>query len=254
MARLPSPGQLSRSIRNRIKPQVTEYEGHLLPPPHMRYCGPDFRDDAVFLGSARAEARRLVEDFQITDATHVLEIGCGPGRLPIGLVAESVPVGGYDGVDIDRAAIAWCRRYLTRRHPSFRFHHIDARNERYNPDGREMDDSFRLPLTDGTYDLIYLHSVFTNMPETDVEVYCREFRRLIRPGGTVFLTGFIEEGVPPVTVNPEDYHIRSTGPMNVVRYEREFFLSLLCKPGFEVADFSYGTELGGQSAVRLRPC
>ena len=252
MVQLPSPGRLYRGLRRRLQPQFTRFEGQVLPAPHMRYCGPDFHDDAVFLGSAREEARRLVRDFQVGDQTRLLEIGCGPGRLPIGLIAEAVPVARYDGVDVDAAAIRWCQRHLAPDRPGLHFHHITARNERYNPDGQAMDDSFALPLEAGSYDLVYLHSIFTNMLESDVAVYCREFHRLLRPGGVVFLTAFVEEGVPPVTVNPEDYHIRPTGPFNVIRYEKEHFLNLLCKPGFEVAHFSYGTELGRQSAVHLR--
>lgn len=252
MVRIPSPSRISRGIRRRLRPQTTTFEGQTLPAPHMRYCGPDFHDDAVFLGSARDEARRLVADFGLNEQTRLLEIGCGPGRLPIGLVAESLRVARYDGVDVDAAAIRWCERHLARAHPEFHFHHIDARNERYNPDGREMDDSFQLPLEAGGYDLVYLHSIFTNMLERDIEVYCREFHRLLRPGGAVFLTGFVEEDVPAVTVNPEDYHIKATGPFNVIRYEKEYFLSLLRKPGFEVERFSHGTELGRQSAVHLR--
>lgn len=37
--------------------------------------------------------------------TRVLEIGCGPGRLPLGILAEQGTIGSYDGVDIDVASI-----------------------------------------------------------------------------------------------------------------------------------------------------
>ena len=217
----------------------------------MRYCGAAFRNDDVFLASARAEAERLVRDFGVSPQTAILEIGCGPGRLPIGLLAAEVSIGSYDGVDIDKAAIDWCRRYLTRRHPNFRFHVVNARHERYNPDGRPMEEGFRLEANDETYDLVYLHSVFANMVPNDVAVYCSEFARVLKPGGKVFLTAFIEEAVPNVTFNPTDYIIESSGKLNVARYEKEYFFDIVRAAGLEVVLFDHRGDLGGQSVVHL---
>ena len=127
-----------------LKPARTLH-GHVLPPLEIRYCGSEFKSDEVFLESGesgRDEARRLRDDFDVADATRLLEIGAGPGRLSIGLIAESVPIGNYAGVDIDDGAMRWCRRNISRRHPSFRFVTIDADNERYNPDGTTMGERF----------------------------------------------------------------------------------------------------------------
>ena len=101
-------------------------------------------------------------------------------------------------------------------------------------------------------DLAYLHSVFANMLADDIRIYCREFSRLLRPGGHVFATAFVEEDVPPATVNPTDYHLPSSGRLNLVRYERQHLLDLVRQPGLEVEELSHGTELGGQSRVVLR--
>ena len=67
----------------------------------MRYCGLDFANDAYFVQSALEEAKRLKEGL----ASRLLDIGCGPGRTAIGLLYASYPVGGYDGIDVDRRAI-----------------------------------------------------------------------------------------------------------------------------------------------------
>ena len=238
-------------LRRALSIDYVAHDGQRLPPNHMRYCGSDFRDDAVFLGSGRAEARRLAAEFGMGPQTRVLEIGCGPGRLPLGILAEQGTIGSYDGVDIDAASIDWCRRHVTRRHPAFRFHHVEARHERYNPDGRPMREGFRLEFEDDRFDLVYLHSVFANMNPDDVSVYCAEFARVLAPEGRVFLTAFIEEGVPDFTVNPEDYLIESKGPMNVVRYDRDFFFGLVRRAGLEVARYDHGADLGGQSLVHL---
>lgn len=59
---------------------------------------------------------------------------------------------------------------------------MEARNERYNPDGRPMQEGFRLDFEDDRFDLVYLHSVFSNMNPDDVSVYCAEFARVLAPG------------------------------------------------------------------------
>jgi hypothetical protein len=94
--------------------------------------------------------------------------------------------------------------------------------------------------------------VFTNMEPGDIAIYAREFRRLLKPGGQVFLTAFVEEDVPPVTINPTDYLIEIAGPLHVARYEKGYLLGLLTAAGLEVKHFVQGVELGGQSAVHLR--
>ncbi|HYJ78008.1 MAG TPA: hypothetical protein VEW03_00200, partial [Longimicrobiaceae bacterium] len=82
-------GTLRRVLRaaGRLVPRADhrELDGSILPPPERRWCGPEFRDDAFFLRSAEAEARRLVERLGCGPRTRLLEVGCGYGRLPIGL-------------------------------------------------------------------------------------------------------------------------------------------------------------------------
>jgi SAM-dependent methyltransferase len=244
--------KVERKVRRLVSADYVEFRGAALPPAHMRYCGTDFQDDHTFLASGVDEARRLRSEFALDRDTRVLEIGCGPGRLPIGILAEAVDVARYDGVDIDQRAIRWCQTHITKKQRRFAFHHVDARNARYNPGGQVMDDTFRLPFPDQAYDLVYLHSVFSNMEPDDVRVYAKEFRRLLNPAGMVFLTAFVEEGVPPVTLNPQDYVVQPTGPLHVARYEKCFFLGLLIEAGLDVVHFGHGTDLGGQSVVHLR--
>jgi SAM-dependent methyltransferase len=217
----------------------------------MRYCGAEFRDDAFFLRSAEEEADRIQKDLGLTGTSHVLEIGCGPGRTPIGLLARSYPLASFHGVDIDQKAVRWCERFISSRDARFRFHTLDAKHERYNPDGKPMTREFALPFQSGSFDIIYLHSVFAAMAEEDVRIFSREFRRLLRPDGRVFLTAFVEENVPPVTINPENYVMPCNGPLHISRYERGYLFSIFADAGLEVTRFGYGKELGGQSGVHL---
>ena len=66
------------------------------------------------------------------------------------------------------------------------------------------------------------------MLQDDVSFYLDEFYRVLKPGGHVYLTGFIEIDVPPVEENPRGYMGMSgnEGPLLRVRYDRNYFMSL----------------------------
>ncbi len=246
----------ARRLARRLRPPHTRcvrFAGEVLPPRGLRYCGPAFRDDAHFLASADAEADRLRRVLDLEGESRLLEVGCGPGRTAIGLLHRRYPIAAYEGVDVDRVSIAWCERFISGRDARFRFRAVDARNERYNPGGRDMREGFSLPYDDGAFDIIYLHSVLSNLVQSDVAVYAREFRRLLRRTGRVFVTAFVEQGVAPVTVNPPDYVMPCEGPLHVVRYERAHLFSIFASAGLEVERFEHRAESGGQSGLYLRP-
>ncbi|HEV7589553.1 MAG TPA: class I SAM-dependent methyltransferase [Longimicrobium sp.] len=226
------------------------HQGSVLPPPEKRWCGPEFKDDAFFLHSAEAEAERLRE-MGCGLGSRVLDVGCGYGRLPIGLLRVVGDVD-YLGLDVHRGSIDWCRRHLERAHPSFRFAWMDRENERYNPGGGAIGEEFRLPVETGTIDVAYLYSVASHLPEAHLRIYLAELGRVLAPGGRIFLTAFVEEDVPPVAVNPPGYAFaRCSGPLHVVRYERGHLASLLAAAGFRVDRFDPGAETDGQSGLYL---
>jgi SAM-dependent methyltransferase len=244
-----------RWIRHLGRPPETRYvrfQGHALPPPALRYCGVDFANDAYFVQSAVGEAKRLRDVLGLGPASRLLEVGCGPGRIAIGLLHASIPIGRYDGIDVDRRAIKWCKKFISRSHPEYHFWTVDVKNERYNPHGREMTTAFSLPFDSGVFDIIYLYGLFAHLIEKEVRIYTREFRRLLSPDGTVFLNASVEEGVPPVTVNPENYVVECQGPLHIVRYEKGHLFSIFESCGFAVERFDHGAELVRQSGIYLR--
>jgi ubiquinone/menaquinone biosynthesis C-methylase UbiE len=129
---------------------------------------------------------------------------------------------------------------------------MDVRNARYNPEGLVDATHVRLPVADASIDVVYLYSVFSHMGVPDVRAYLREFRRIIKPGGGLFLTAFLERDVPDATVNPPDYRAAWHGALHCVRFERGFFERLLQEHGFSVSGVTYATETDGQSAVTAR--
>ncbi|HEX8276672.1 MAG TPA: methyltransferase domain-containing protein [Longimicrobiaceae bacterium] len=241
-----------RRARLWLAPEYVTRDGVRLPPPHLRFCGPEFKDDGYFLASARGEAARLVGECGLTPASRVLDVGCGPGRLAIGILDRVGRVAEYRGIDVHRPSIEWCDRHLGRSDPPFRFQLVDVRNARYNPEGADLASTIRLPVADGRFDIAYLYSVFSHMLPPDVRGYLREIHRLLAPGGILFFTAFVEEGVPDVSENPDGYVQSWLGPLHCVRYQRGYLEGMLGDAGFETVRFVYGRETNGQSAVYAR--
>ena len=223
----------------------------VLPAKHLRFGGAEFKDDAFFLASARKEAQRLIEKCGVTFESRILDVGCGVGRLPIGIMSHMDNSPQYWGVDVDADSIHWCRRHITGNQSKFHFDRVNILNRRYNPNGVRLDESFRLLYGDCSFDLIYFYSVFSHMMPGDIRAYLGECRRLLAATGQVFLTAFVEEGVADFMENPSGYRREWTGALHCVRYEKKFFESLVRQAGFGVRASEYGQETDGQSAFYL---
>jgi SAM-dependent methyltransferase len=240
-----------RRFLRRIRPDTVRIEGSIIPVRSMRFGGANFVEDHAFLRSAESEAERLIRNRGLALQSRLLEIGCGTGRLPIGILRKTGDIAMYRGVDVSEAAIQWCERHITRHHPNFRFLHLDMQNARYHPGGRKTDSSLRLPFEDNIFDIIYAFSVLTHLPEEDVRWYLREWRRLLRPEGRIFFTAFVAEDVPSVSVNPEQYKQAWKGALHCVRFERGFFETMIEEHGFRIDRRSFEAEADEQTGYEL---
>jgi hypothetical protein len=64
------------------------------------------------------------------------------------------------------------------------------------------------------------------------------------------MTAFVEDGVSPMTINPEKYIMDWKGtPLHCVRYKNNFFGSQLDEYGFYIDQLDHATETDGQSAI-----
>lgn len=119
----------------------------------------------------------------------VLDVGSGIGNLARGLF--DYLHGGYDGIEIHPGAVAWCQQAITPRYPTFRFHRADVSSGAYNPSGGQGAAVYRFPFADGTFDFVFLGSVFTHMLPDEVAHYLREIRRVLVPSGTCVASYFL---------------------------------------------------------------
>ena len=231
--------------------EYVEVDGSVISSPGMRTGGKEFKDDMYYINSAENEAKKLIDSFQIKNDSVLLDIGCGQGRLPIGLLRTLGHIN-YIGLDVDKYSIRWCNKYLNSKKEFYKFIHLDLYNERYNKDGAKFDNSYRFDITDSSIDLIYLYSVFSHTSEEDMKIYLNEFSRILKKKGNIFFTTFVEENVPDFTVNPEDYYLGIRGPLHVVRYNKEYLFSIIDDLGFNISKFDHGNEANGQSGLYLK--
>lgn len=239
-------------LRPLLRKDAVSFNGVTLPAPHLRTGGTCFIENVTYLASARSEAKRMSDAFHLTEMQRVLDVGCGTGRLAIGLLSmfgQMVPQ--YVGVDISVTAVRWCRKHIAAHHPMFSFLHLPLRNERYNPAGIALDDRFHFPWPDASFDAIYLYSVFSHMRSPEIRIYLREFRRLLRQDGHVFLTAFTEPHVSAEIENPSDYQDDWKGPLHCVRFETGFFAKMIEEAGLLIDRYDHGTETDGQSGYYL---
>lgn len=187
---------IRRKIRNAVfavldtADSITGRCGPLTPPRRLMNGGTDslFRNDFHAIG--RRLFGHLVELGGVRPTDRVLDIGCSVGRMAIPL-AEYLTTGTYDGFDIEKPAVEFCQRVITPRHPNFRFVHADLYNAHYTPDSDSKAEQYRFPYGDGSFDFVFLTSVFTHMQRPETDHYLSEIARVLAPGGRLFATFFL---------------------------------------------------------------
>lgn len=120
----------------------------------------------------------------------VLDIGSGMGRSAIPLTAYLNEKGRYEGFDVVKRGVAWCKKNITRHYPNFNFTFIPLNNDLYRSNGNASE-NFRFPYPDGSFDLIIVNSVFTHMVADEVANYFKEMARVMKVGGVAYTTFFL---------------------------------------------------------------
>jgi SAM-dependent methyltransferase len=160
----------------------------LLPPAHLRiYYYRTWKPEAFARACRGARNELDVAGLRPTD--RVLDIGSGIGNLAVGLIGHLQ--GTYDGIEVDKESVAWCRQAITSRYPTFRFHEADLASGAYNPGGRLSAASYRFPFPDRSFDAIFLGSVYTHLLPEDTAHYVKEVARLLAPGGFCVASYFL---------------------------------------------------------------
>jgi len=224
---------------------------HDLPPAHLRIYYYRSWDPDVF-ARACAGARFELTSRGLQPHHRVLDIGSGIGNLALGLVRYLE--GGYEGVEVNAEAVAWCQRAITSTYPTFRFHHVDLASRAYNRGGRMSASSYTFPFPDASFDYVLLGSVFTHMLPDDVEQYVREIGRLLAPDGMCVASWFLLNDDTKAAVDAGRSFIHfdvphgsgvcrlhdAVVPEAAVAYDEAFVRKIHARAGLEISDVRRG--------------
>ncbi len=249
------------ALRQEIKRQLAAREDRRNPittprvPPRAETLigGGDFEHvgDAFF---------EILKRHGLTPDMHVLDVGCGQGRMARPLVSF-LDGGSYAGFDISEPGIAWCAEHYADAR-EFKFDHVPVFNQRYNPKGTVKASEFIFPYDNDRFDLIFLTSVFTHMFKDDVANYLEQISRVLKPGGMALITWFLLNGVSRTAENPFfdfvydfDDVTRTTTPKNpeaALAFDEGFVRGLYADCGLTIADIEYGTWARPDSPFQLQ--
>ena len=122
----------------------------------------------------RSHSRRTVENSvgyliaHLTPGSTVLDIGCGPGTITLGLAARVAP-GRVVGIDREPAPLTAARTGADEKG----LHNLDF----------AVGDAYALDFADDRFDIVHAHQVLQHL--TDPVAALVEMRRVCRPGGLV---------------------------------------------------------------------
>jgi SAM-dependent methyltransferase len=159
----------------------------LTPPRRFLFDGTRSYAEFHLLGD---ELRRLLVTHGLLPHHHVLEIGSGNGKNARALTSY-LSAGRYEGFDVVARGVAWCQSRITPRFPHFRFSHADVYNRTYNSGAQSKASDHHFPYADGTFDFVFLTSVFTHMLPEDLRNYVAEIGRVLKPQGQCFASFFL---------------------------------------------------------------
>ncbi|SEQ86063.1 class I SAM-dependent methyltransferase [Natrinema salaciae] len=125
--------------------------------------------------------------FEALTGSRLLDVGCGPGAD-----ISTFESAGYDVVGLD----------LT---PSF----LRAARDSDSTASLVRGDMRRLPFGDGSVDGIWSSASFLHVPRSDAAPTLREFRRVLRPAGVVFLS---VKRAPTTPGESNERHFEYYGP------------------------------------------
>lgn len=213
----------------------------MVPPKGLMFIG-----GGDFVETGKRLAGRLRQHVGLNSKSKVLDIGCGIGRLARALTFEIKEPGFYEGFDVVKTGIDWCKKNISTQYSNFNFKLALLQNDLYTDEGGEAS-LFVFPYKDNTFDIAIATSLFTHMLPDEVEQYLKETFRVLDKGGFLYATFFCGE-LEQKRNDVYDFKFKYNGYalMNNqvkranVLYDPTYLANMFNKTGFEVETFVQG--------------
>lgn len=237
-----------------LKERLSGQYNQLIPPFKMRgWVG----SAETYRDTAKRFYKIFVEVYDLKQDARVLDVGCGTGRMAYLLTRYLSERGSYEGFDIAKPIIRWCKKTFEPRFPNFHFQYADVYNKMYNPTGKLKASKFKFPFGTNTFDFVFLTSVFTHMLALDVENYMSEISRVLKLGGKCLISwiilnddSFVQtkhqgdiESSPyaagrrfPHSIGDGSWIEDKNNPEGAVGYEEPFIRALYRKEGLRIIE------------------
>lgn len=220
-------------------------DGLPLPPPELIFQVTGHYAVKPYYESGVLDAQAIRETItkhgaNMNEFSAILDFGCGVGRTLRNfskLLQTEVC-----GTDYNPKLIEWCKNNLN--FAKFSQNRITS----------------KLDYSDNKFDLIYLISVFTHLPEDTQKFWLEEFKRILKPGGLLYIS---VQGTTRVNrLTPEEQKDYNEGKM-ITRYGRyqgsnvcgayhsEKYIQANWTNGFEVLEIIPGGAKGSNQDVVL---
>lgn len=257
----PLTDRVATSLRLRwldARDRVGGRSDRLVPPRRL-----DFVGHSDFVATGDEFLAHFVEYGELQPDEAVLDIGCGIGRMARPLMSYLSPTGRYEGFDVNRDGIGWCRRRY-KRFPNAHFRVADLFNARYNPRGAHRADEYRFPYPDAGFDVAIATSVFTHLLPDAADHYIAEAARTLRPGGRFFATFFLlndvsralvgqgRAGLPFGDVDEHVAIVDEAVPEEAVAFSEEWLFDALLRHGLTLTHVCPGSWCGREEFVSFQ--
>ncbi len=152
--------------------------------------GDIFIGSGDFLSQGKHHLELLKEYTSLQPDYSVLDVGCGIGRAAVPLTQYLSTKGKYEGFDVVKKGIDWCRKNISKDFSNFNFQHISLNNDLYNLTNQKAE-NFKFPYEDNSFDTVFLFSVFTHMQPKEIQNYLNEIYRVLKTDGKCLSTFFL---------------------------------------------------------------
>ncbi len=156
----------------------------------------------------------------------VLDVGCGV-RFTQTIIIRRIPIKSYTGLEVDLPIVEYLQKNVEAHDERFRFAHWNVHNQMYNRSGVELATQDDLPVV-GSFDLIWLFSVFTHLNPEDSLILLKLLRRRIRANGKLFFSAFIDD-----ELDGFDDRIKDKPLVNAY-FGRDYIRSMIGESGWKI--------------------